>query len=68
MEELKKFFLEEGFDLPWWFETTAEQAILDIHIEDENICKEFDVLHVPVKDISDVTVTEKEELERSDKR
>lgn len=35
MEELKKFFLEEGFDLPWWFETTAEQAILDIHIEDE---------------------------------
>ena len=30
----------------------------------KNICKEFDVLHVPIKDISDVTVTEKEELEQ----
>ena len=29
-----------------------------------NICREHDVLHVPVKDISDVTVTEKEELEQ----
>ena len=30
----------------------------------KDICKEFDVLHVPVKGISDVTVTEKEELEQ----
>lgn len=30
----------------------------------KNICRDCDVLHVPVKDISDVTVTEKEELEQ----
>ena len=30
----------------------------------KNICREFDVLHIPVKDISDVTVTEREELEQ----
>jgi hypothetical protein len=28
------------------------------------VCRDCDVLHVPVKDISDVTVTEKEELEQ----
>ena len=31
-------------------------------ISTNEICKDCDVLHVPVKDISDVTVTEKEEL------
>ena len=30
----------------------------------EEICKDYDVLHVPVKGVSDVTVTEKEELEQ----
>ena len=29
----------------------------------EEICKDCDVLHVPIKGVSDVTVTEKEELE-----
>ena len=29
-----------------------------------NICRNCDVIHVPIKDISDVTVTEKEELEQ----
>ena len=33
-------------------------------INAEEICKDCDVLHVPVKDVSDVTVTEKEELEQ----
>lgn len=31
-------------------------------INTEQICRDCDVLHVPVKDVSDVTVTEKEEL------
>ena len=30
----------------------------------KNICREFDILHVPIKGVSDVTVTEKEELEQ----
>lgn len=29
-------------------------------IKDDEVCKDCDVLHVPIKDISDVTVTEKE--------
>ena len=33
-------------------------------INSNGICRDCDVLHVPVKDISDVTVTEKEELEQ----
>lgn len=33
-------------------------------ISNKEICRDCDVLHVPVKDISDVTVTEKEELEQ----
>ena len=33
-------------------------------IRADEVCRDCDVLHVPVKDISDVTVTEKEELEQ----
>lgn len=33
-------------------------------ISGHEICKDCDVLHVPIKDISEVTVTEKEELEQ----
>ena len=33
-------------------------------INTDEICRDCDVLHVPVKDVSDVTVTEKEELEQ----
>ena len=33
-------------------------------ISTNEICRDCDVLHVPVKDVSDVTVTEKEELKQ----
>ena len=33
-------------------------------IRADEVCLDCDVLHVPVKDVSDVTVTEKEELEQ----
>jgi hypothetical protein len=33
-------------------------------IRADEVCLDWDVLHVPVKDVSDVTVTEKEELEQ----
>ena len=56
-----KYKLAEGFYEAIPIDCPTNKVGFNVwRINEDDICKDCDVLHVPVKDVSDVTVTEKE--------